>query len=83
MSRLKRPSKWTGIYMGTGDLENPWYIRLAPDFMDLSAAGFGHGLSISGNTFPTKEAACKAADLYDKFFDKMYEAIIEDVRGKQ
>jgi hypothetical protein len=61
MSRLKRQSRWTGIYMGTGDLENPWYIRLAPDFMDLSAAGFGHGFVDQWEYIPNKRRCLQSS----------------------
>jgi hypothetical protein len=72
-------SKWTHIYFGA-DVEKgkPWYIRFVPDFMDLEKTGLPHGLSISGNYFATEEEAAKAADFYDKFFDKMAEEIVAE-----
>jgi len=73
---MRRESKWTSVYMDMGCQEAPWYIRFTPIFMELEATGFGRGLSITGNTFTTKEKANKAADLYDKFFDAMEAAII-------
>ncbi|WP_407304028.1 hypothetical protein [Acinetobacter sp.] len=72
-------SKWTKVYFGADvEKDKPWYIRFVPDFVDLEAAGFSHGLSISGNFFATREAAEKAANLYDKFFDAVAKEIIAD-----
>lgn len=73
---MRRESKWTHVYFDASNHLQPHYIRFTPDFFDLEAAGFGHGLSLSGNTFATKEGAERAADVYDKFFDVMEAAII-------
>jgi len=74
----RRESRWTRVYWGSDDEDKRWYIRLIPDFMDVESCGLGHGLSISGNVFATREEAEKAADFYDKFFDKMAEEIIAE-----
>jgi len=79
----RRESRWTRVYWGSDDEDKRWYIRLIPDFMDVESCGLGHGLSISGNVFATREEAEKAADFYDKFFDKMAEELIQDYKESQ
>lgn len=74
---MKRESKWTRVYADYSS-DAPWYIRLVPDFMNVEAAGFGHGISLNSGPFETREAAERSADTYDKFFDMMYIAIIDD-----
>lgn len=74
----RRESKWTSVYSGSGDPLNRWYLRFTPIFMDLEAAGFPHGISISGTLYPSKEAAERGADKIDKFFDALEKAILKE-----
>lgn len=73
----RRNSKWTRIYF-TGENGKPeYYVRFTPDFMNLEATGFPHGLTL-GITYAAKEQAEAAADVLDSFFDAMFIAIIDD-----
>ncbi len=72
---MRRDSRWTSIYWGT-TLEKPGlhpFVRLTPDFMDLEAAGFSHGLGLGHGPFESESAANKAADAFDRFFEAMLE----------
>lgn len=69
---MSRKSRWTQIYWDADDNGMFAYIRFVPDFLDLEAAGFPHGISIGGIHYATEEDACNDADVYDIFFDKMY-----------
>lgn len=73
----KRSSKWTRVYLTTENPEQPYYVRFTPDFINLEATGFPHGLTL-GITYATREQAEASADVLDSFFDAMYIAIIDD-----
>lgn len=69
----RRDSRWTSIYWGTtpGKAGVHPFVRLTPDFMDLEAAGFSHGLGLGHGPFESESEAIKAADAFDRFFDAM------------
>lgn len=74
----RRESKWTHIYWDFIEGKMKAYIRFVPDFMNTEAAGFSHGISVSGNSFDTAEEANIHADRIDKFMDEMEKKIIEE-----
>lgn len=73
-----RNSRWTQVYWdvnpATGKLAA--YVRLTPEFMELEAAGFSHGLSIGG-FFETNEQAVEWANTMDTFFNTMIKELRE------
>ena len=64
-------AKWTHPYADFKDGKMFYYLRLIPDFMDVEAGGFSHGLSIGGMRFETKEEALEYGKELDKFFKQM------------
>lgn len=75
MTQRNRNSRWTMIYSDANKQKLFYYVRLVPDCLDLEAAGFPHGISVTGNEFDTWEDASKMADKIDKFMDCMEKEI--------
>lgn len=51
------------------------YVRLAPTFMSLEAAGHPHGLSLN-RQFELEYEAVKYADMVDAFMEKLAAAVL-------
>lgn len=67
--------KWVSIYWDydTNHGEMRAHVRFTPEFMDLEAAGYSHGLSIGNTNFGTKEEAEVFANSVAVFMEKMLE----------
>lgn len=74
----RRTSTWTRVYMDPSHGDQPFYVRLTPDFVELEKTGFNHGLSMGSTTFETKAEAEAWADRLDTFFEAVKAAIIKD-----
>jgi hypothetical protein len=73
-----RNSRWSQIYWDVNTITGKLapYVRFTPEFMDLEAAGFSHGLSIGG-FFETEKQAVAWADTMDAFFNTMVKELRE------
>jgi hypothetical protein len=76
----RRESKWTHICWDVDPADKTLkpYVRFTPDMVDLERAGFSWGLSIGGGFHPDEAAAVQAANMFDKFFDCVYEDLKQD-----
>lgn len=71
MIRSAASGSWTAPYVGVSDKGLLHHIRLVPDFMDLEAAGFSHGLALGGDGFPSEAEAQAFAQRVNAFMRAM------------
>lgn len=64
--------QWTAVYCDVHKCADPfYYVRLCPDFMDLEASGFPHGIALGCGHFKTEDEAKRASAVLNAFLESM------------
>lgn len=71
--------RWTMVYGDSAAEGLVYYVRFVPDFMDLEAAGFPHGLSIGNVHFASEDEAKALANAIEAFCDRMLSDIVTEL----
>ncbi len=77
--QMRPESKWTVVGTETG---RTFFVRLAPDFVNLEALGRPWGLSFH-NVYEDYEEAHRYADSIDEFMDAVFAAHVANLPKKE
>lgn len=82
-SQMNKHYRWVTIYWGVDKTVGKMapYIRFTPDFMPLEDEGFPHGIAMEG-FYESREEAERVCEILEKFFDKTYDYIAEEVKNE-
>lgn len=77
LDQMRPHSKWTIV--GTENCQE-WFVRLAPDCVDLQELGRPWGLAF-GNLYTDVNEAHRFADSIDQFMDAVLEAHVAEAQN--